>query len=270
MVEVIGGLDAGHRNPLPSGSWSIGRRGADLTINDPTISAVHASIDVARNGSVTLTDRSSLNGTWVGRCADRRPDGHRTGSDRAARSVSAPGWAADDPAIGGAWSSPARVSRRTEHFPSIVPASTDLRPSRAGRCSRGAGRCPSCLCRRNHQRDRAGGARPGHGPGVPQLDLRVVRVARPGDARRPGHRVQTPSPQDDGVVTGSRYAQQVHTFRPGWRSLAAAERERRRSRYQPKGVRAHSDPSSHPIGIMVVTGTPHSQQSNNFLFRALG
>ncbi len=65
IVEVVGGLDAGRRTRVAPGSWSIGRIGADLTVDDLAMSAVHARVDVATDGTVTLTDRHSLNGTWV-------------------------------------------------------------------------------------------------------------------------------------------------------------------------------------------------------------
>ena len=62
---MIGGPDAGRRTALRPGSWSIGRTGADVVIDDPTVSKLHARIDVATDGVVALADQRSLNGSWV-------------------------------------------------------------------------------------------------------------------------------------------------------------------------------------------------------------
>lgn len=65
VVDVVGGLDAGRWLKVPSGSWTIGRHGSDLTIEDPTVSVQHARLAVTADGAAVITDAQSLNGTWV-------------------------------------------------------------------------------------------------------------------------------------------------------------------------------------------------------------
>jgi S-DNA-T family DNA segregation ATPase FtsK/SpoIIIE len=65
VVEVVGGLHAGEQRLLTPGRWSIGRHGADVVVDDPTVSTTHSWIDVDRDGTIALDDHHSLNGTRV-------------------------------------------------------------------------------------------------------------------------------------------------------------------------------------------------------------
>ncbi|QXC59143.1 FHA domain-containing protein [Aquihabitans sp. G128] len=69
-VAVTAGLDAGHRTALAPGRHLVGRAGSAgppraLSIDDPTVSAVHARLDVAADGTVVVEDLGSGRGTRV-------------------------------------------------------------------------------------------------------------------------------------------------------------------------------------------------------------
>ncbi len=61
---VRSGPDAGKVVSLSRGTYTIGRGSADITIQDPELSRVHAVLSVTNN-SLTLRDRRSANGVWV-------------------------------------------------------------------------------------------------------------------------------------------------------------------------------------------------------------
>lgn len=50
---------------LPGKQYQLGREGTDLVINIPTVSGKHASLAVAEDLKVTITDLGSTNGTYV-------------------------------------------------------------------------------------------------------------------------------------------------------------------------------------------------------------
>ncbi|WP_337062442.1 FtsK/SpoIIIE domain-containing protein [Kineococcus sp. G2] len=66
-VAVTSGPDSGHRVDLPPGRHVVGRAGGAtapaVALADPGVSRVHAVLDVAVDGSVTVHDAGSLNGT---------------------------------------------------------------------------------------------------------------------------------------------------------------------------------------------------------------
>src|SRR5438477_12179062 len=53
-LRVIGGLTAATRTPLPSGSHTIGPRGADVHLASPTVSPRHAQLDVSSDGTAPV------------------------------------------------------------------------------------------------------------------------------------------------------------------------------------------------------------------------
>lgn len=61
---VCAGPDAGQLVALRHGTYSLGRSGTDILLDDAEVSKVHAYLTVERN-SVTLRDNASANGTWV-------------------------------------------------------------------------------------------------------------------------------------------------------------------------------------------------------------
>jgi DNA segregation ATPase FtsK/SpoIIIE, S-DNA-T family len=63
-LAVVGGLNSGRRLPLPKSQLVIGRDPeADATLDDPSVSRRHATIDVTRGWS--MCDLESLNGTFI-------------------------------------------------------------------------------------------------------------------------------------------------------------------------------------------------------------
>lgn len=65
-LHVVGGLTAGARHLLRAGTTTIGRvRSADVVVANATVSASHARLAVAADGSCTVEDLGSRNGTWV-------------------------------------------------------------------------------------------------------------------------------------------------------------------------------------------------------------
>ncbi|CAN5835125.1 FtsK/SpoIIIE domain-containing protein [soil metagenome] len=75
-LEITVGADAGRTVRLAPGSYLIGRTGAIagtdaptarlVDIDDPTVSATHARVVVAADGTVAVHDCGSTNGTWLG------------------------------------------------------------------------------------------------------------------------------------------------------------------------------------------------------------
>ncbi len=61
-LDVVGGLDAGKSVPVPRGTCTVGRDpGCHLTLNDPGVSRIHATLTVTESGAV-LHDLGSTNG----------------------------------------------------------------------------------------------------------------------------------------------------------------------------------------------------------------
>ena len=63
-IAILAGPDAGTMYRLEKPRTTIGRSGADLTINDTEASRHHAAIEV-REDSITVEDLKSTNGTMV-------------------------------------------------------------------------------------------------------------------------------------------------------------------------------------------------------------
>ena len=65
-VTVVGGLRAGARTGLVPGRHIVGRHpSCAVVLGDPTVSARHAELHVAGDGTVTITDLATTNGTRV-------------------------------------------------------------------------------------------------------------------------------------------------------------------------------------------------------------
>lgn len=64
VFVVCSGPDAGQLIGLTRGTYSVGRNGTDIVLDDPEVSRVHALLTVELN-RVLLRDVSSDNGTWV-------------------------------------------------------------------------------------------------------------------------------------------------------------------------------------------------------------
>jgi len=72
-LEVIEGPDKGLKFEVVSAQTVIGRKDADLKLNDPTVSGRHAVLECA-GGKLFLTDNKSTNGTKVnGKLIDSSP-----------------------------------------------------------------------------------------------------------------------------------------------------------------------------------------------------
>ena len=63
-LVVLGGLDSGRRIPLGSGTHRIGRS-AEVALDDPALSGEHLVLTIAEDGSATVADAGSRNGTLV-------------------------------------------------------------------------------------------------------------------------------------------------------------------------------------------------------------
>jgi S-DNA-T family DNA segregation ATPase FtsK/SpoIIIE len=63
-LAVVGGPEAGRRLPLPPGDHTVGRT-AELTVDDPALSAEHLRLLVGEAGTVSVVDCGSRNGTVV-------------------------------------------------------------------------------------------------------------------------------------------------------------------------------------------------------------
>jgi hypothetical protein len=63
-IAILAGPDAGTMYRVEKPRITIGRSGADLTINDTEASRQHAAIEV-REGGITVEDLKSTNGTMV-------------------------------------------------------------------------------------------------------------------------------------------------------------------------------------------------------------
>ncbi|MEJ7583384.1 MAG: FtsK/SpoIIIE domain-containing protein [Acidimicrobiales bacterium] len=72
-VAVVGGLDSGATRRLAPGASSIGRHASTIILDSPTVSSRHATIDLAADGSIAVSDVGSCNGTWVEGRAVSRP-----------------------------------------------------------------------------------------------------------------------------------------------------------------------------------------------------
>jgi DNA segregation ATPase FtsK/SpoIIIE, S-DNA-T family len=70
-LMVVAGTGAGRRFPLLAGhTHRLGRRpDLDVHLDDPTVSALHATVTLDAAGTATITDGRSRNGTWVGGAA---------------------------------------------------------------------------------------------------------------------------------------------------------------------------------------------------------
>lgn len=64
LLVVIDGPDLGLEREVDRIPFTIGRQGADLTIADPSVSRVHATLTV-EGGRFVLRDQQSTNGTFV-------------------------------------------------------------------------------------------------------------------------------------------------------------------------------------------------------------
>lgn len=64
LLEIITGPDQGNVIALKNPLSIIGRKGADININDPKISARHASIEILED-NITLRDLESINGVFL-------------------------------------------------------------------------------------------------------------------------------------------------------------------------------------------------------------
>lgn len=74
VLLVRKGPQSGERFYLDRPALTVGRDPeSDIFLNDMTVSRAHATLEVV-DGSVTVRDASSLNGTWVnGICVDAAP-----------------------------------------------------------------------------------------------------------------------------------------------------------------------------------------------------
>jgi len=67
LVSVAGGLDSGATFVIPQGRHHIGRGHTNVVrLNDPTVSRRHARLQIDPDGTVTVTDANSTNGTRAG------------------------------------------------------------------------------------------------------------------------------------------------------------------------------------------------------------
>lgn len=64
VLVVIEGKDLGLEREVDHVPFTLGRQDADLTIADPSVSRVHATLTV-ENGRFVLRDQKSTNGTFV-------------------------------------------------------------------------------------------------------------------------------------------------------------------------------------------------------------
>src|SRR5438067_20099 len=65
-LRIAGGLVGGHRYALDSGAHTVGRHPeADVVLDASTVSARHAQLQVGDDGTVTVEDLGSTNGTRV-------------------------------------------------------------------------------------------------------------------------------------------------------------------------------------------------------------
>ncbi len=64
VLVVIDGPDLGLEREVTRVPFTLGRQGADLTVADPSISRLHATLSV-EGGRFVLRDQKSTNGTFV-------------------------------------------------------------------------------------------------------------------------------------------------------------------------------------------------------------
>nr|WP_308190559.1 FtsK/SpoIIIE domain-containing protein [Streptomyces sp. HPF1205] len=81
-LHVVGGPDAGGVHLLPGGQARIGRSAdADVPLDDPDVSRLHCEVAVGADGTVTVMDLGSTNGTALaGRPVGPRPEPFPAGS----------------------------------------------------------------------------------------------------------------------------------------------------------------------------------------------
>ena len=66
FMRIEKGANAGHVYTLSAGGvYLIGRKGADISLDDKKISRKHAEIGLYGPGGCTLRDLASTNGTWI-------------------------------------------------------------------------------------------------------------------------------------------------------------------------------------------------------------
>jgi len=63
-LEVLEGPDKGRKFEIYSTIVSLGRKGVDVILSDPTVSSRHATLEVSRE-DILLYDENSTNGTFV-------------------------------------------------------------------------------------------------------------------------------------------------------------------------------------------------------------
>ncbi len=63
-LDFIDGPEKGKRLSL-SGPTSLGRKGADISLNDPKLSEIHAFIEPASEENWLVRDNNSRNGVWL-------------------------------------------------------------------------------------------------------------------------------------------------------------------------------------------------------------
>lgn len=64
VLVVVEGPDLGLEREVGRVPFTIGRQDADLTVNDPSVSRLHAAV-VVEEGRFVLRDQKSTNGTFV-------------------------------------------------------------------------------------------------------------------------------------------------------------------------------------------------------------
>ncbi len=64
-LVVVSGIDAGRTQPLAPGRATLGREGTTIALAHSTVSREHCEIDVGDDGTCTITDRASANGTAI-------------------------------------------------------------------------------------------------------------------------------------------------------------------------------------------------------------
>jgi S-DNA-T family DNA segregation ATPase FtsK/SpoIIIE len=64
VLVVVGGPAMGSEREVDKVPFTLGRQGADLTVADPSVSRLHATLTV-EGGRFVLRDQKSTNGTFV-------------------------------------------------------------------------------------------------------------------------------------------------------------------------------------------------------------
>ena len=63
-LEIIEGPSKGQKITI-NGKMSIGRKGADILLNDPKLSGIHVLFDFVEGSGWVVKDQNSRNGVWV-------------------------------------------------------------------------------------------------------------------------------------------------------------------------------------------------------------